>query len=129
MVEIRKCNICGQMVGVIKKTGAPLVCCGVIMEEVIAGTGDGANEKHVPYVTMIDNKHASIQIGEILHPSSELHHIEWIIVETNLRTIRYPLNAFEEPKRVFELALNLNEMIINVYENCNLHGLYKWSAK
>ena len=124
MVEIRKCSICGQMAGVIKKTGVPMLCCGKPMDEIVPNTGDGAYEKHVPFVTSKDNKHLSIQIGEVLHPALEAHHIEWIIVETNLRTVRYQLNPLEAPTRIFELSLKQDEKTIAIYEHCNLHGLY-----
>ena len=124
MVEIKKCSICGQIVGVIKKTDVSMICCGKPMDRVVANEGDGAFEKHIPYVTCEDGKHLHIQIGETLHPALDFHHIEWIIVETNLRTLRYPLNPTEEPKRTFELELKLEEKAVAVYEHCNIHGLY-----
>lgn len=124
MLKLYRCPHCGQIVEIVDATGSPLVCCGHPMEQLIAGSSDGAYEKHVPHVTSTDGKHLDIQIGEVLHPATEAHHIEWIYVVTNLRVIRYNLEKTEEPKRRFELALKLGEKAVAVYEYCNLHGLY-----
>ena len=39
-MKFYKCKVCGQIVAIVKKTGAKLVCCGEEMEEIVAGTVD-----------------------------------------------------------------------------------------
>ena len=42
------CRHCGNIIMKLKDSGVPVVCCGEPMEELKAGTTDGALEKHVP---------------------------------------------------------------------------------
>ena len=42
------CEHCGKIVAVVRDSGAPLMCCGQKMKEIVPGTSDGAAEKHVP---------------------------------------------------------------------------------
>lgn len=47
-MKFYRCSVCGQIVGIVKKTDSPLVCCGKPMEELIPCSTDGSYEKHVP---------------------------------------------------------------------------------
>ena len=49
-MELRfyRCETCGQIIAVVRKTGVPVMCCGKPMKEIIPGTTDAAVEKHVP---------------------------------------------------------------------------------
>ena len=42
------CEHCGNLIGMIRDSGVPMVCCGQKMTELVPGTSDGAAEKHVP---------------------------------------------------------------------------------
>ncbi len=44
------CETCGNFVGMINESGAPMSCCGKHMKELVPGTSDGAVEKHVQYL-------------------------------------------------------------------------------
>jgi len=123
-MTFKKCSTCGQMVEMLKETDIPIICCGKAMDTLVPDNGDGAYEKHVPFLVKDDEKHFTVRIGEILHPALEAHHIEWILIETNLRIVRFNLSPTEEPTRKFEISRKSNEKILNIYENCNLHGLY-----
>ncbi|NLG24823.1 MAG: desulfoferrodoxin, partial [Clostridiales bacterium] len=46
------CAQCGNIVGMIHNSGAPLSCCGEEMQELVANTVDASQEKHVPAVTV-----------------------------------------------------------------------------
>ena len=63
--------------------------------------------------------------GMILeHPMVDVHHIQWLFVETeNGGQLRY-LAPGQAPKAVFELG---SEKPVAVYAYCNLHGL--WMTK
>ena len=116
------CETCGKMVGMIKKTPCPVMCCGAPMKELVPGESDGAVEKHVPVYSREGNV-LHVQVGSVEHPMLEEHHIEWIAVETNQGMQRKPLQAGAAPKADF--ALLPDEEVVAVYEYCNLHGLFK----
>ena len=49
-MKFYRCETCGQIIAVVKKTACPVMCCGKPMKEIVPGTSDGAVEKHVPVV-------------------------------------------------------------------------------
>ena len=121
-MKFYRCKRCGQMVAIVKKKGCPIMCCGEPMEEVTAGTSDGAVEKHVPVYEVKDNK-VYVMVGAVEHPMSEEHYIEWIAVQTKSGNQRKALAPGQEPKAVF--ALLEGDEVEAVYAYCNLHSLFK----
>ena len=121
-MKFYRCKKCGQMVAIVEKKGCPIMCCGEPMEELIPGTSDGASEKHVPVYEVKDNK-VYVCVGEVAHPMSEEHYIEWIAVQTNNGNQRKKLSPSDEPKA--EFALLEGDEVQAVYAYCNLHGLWK----
>ena len=77
--DIYTCPICGNRVEIIHQGAGELVCCGQPMQKVVAGTSDGAAEKHVPVIEKIDGGYR-VKIGSVEHPSTEAHYSEWIEV-------------------------------------------------
>ena len=119
------CNICGNLVDMITDKGIPLVCCGKEMTELIANTVEASAEKHLPECTFSNNV-LTVQVGSVLHPMTEEHHIEFIYVETkNGGQLKY-LDIEAEPKAEF---LFTDDKPIAVYEYCNIHGLWKTELK
>ncbi|MDO4834772.1 MAG: desulfoferrodoxin family protein [Bacillota bacterium] len=116
------CEHCGNFVGMIKDSGVPMMCCGQPMTEVIPGTTDAAQEKHVPVFEVEGNK-VSVKIGSVEHPMLEEHYIEWVAIETEKGVQRKVLKPGEAP--AVEFALTDDDKLIAVYEHCNLHGLWK----
>ena len=121
-MKFYRCKKCGQMVAMVKKTGCDVMCCGEAMQEVIPGTSDGAVEKHVPVYEVNGNK-VTVKVGEVAHPMTPEHYIEWIAIETKNGNQRKVLNPTDEPKA--EFALVDGDEVLAVYEYCNLHGLFK----
>ncbi len=117
-----KCKHCGNVATKITDKGVKLYCCGEEMKELVAGTTDGAKEKHVP-VYEVNGSEVSVVIGEVIHPMIEAHYIEWIGVETTKGFYFKKLNPNDEPKAVFNLTSD--EKLVTVFEYCNLHGLWK----
>ena len=76
-----KCNVCGNMIAFVKASGVPVMCCGQPMEEMIPGTTDAAQEKHVP-VYEVEGNCVHVKVGEVEHPMLEEHYIEWISLQT-----------------------------------------------
>ncbi|MDD5602897.1 MAG: desulfoferrodoxin family protein [Eubacteriales bacterium] len=118
-----KCEICGNMVGLIKNGGGQLVCCGQPMTKLEPNTVDASNEKHVPVASRKDGK-ISVEVGSVPHPMTDAHHIEWIAIVGEEGTERITLAHDGEPKAVF-----CDKKNVDVYEYCNLHGLWKSELK
>ncbi len=116
------CEHCGNMVEMLKDSGAPMICCGDKMKELVPGTSDGAVEKHVPVVAVDGNK-VIVSVGEAEHPMVEAHFIQWIAIETNSGVYRKVLNPGQTPKA--EFVLSDGESVVATYAYCNLHGLWK----
>lgn len=122
MQRFFKCDICGNMVGMIHESGVPMVCCGQNMTEMVANTSDGAVEKHVPFVT-VDKDTVKVQVGEVEHPMLPEHYIQWIYIKTEHGGQRKILNPGDAPKAEFKLADG--DKLETAYAYCNLHGLWK----
>lgn len=120
--EFYICKHCGNIITKIKDGKVPVICCGEKMDKLIPGTSDASVEKHVPVYTITDN-HVNVTIGEIEHPMSKEHYIEWIYIKTNKgEQIKY-LKPFEKPQVIFYISSD--ETIENIYAYCNLHSLWK----
>ena len=50
------CETCGNLVEMVKSAGVPLMCCGKPMKELVPGSVDAAQEKHVPVWEVKDGK-------------------------------------------------------------------------
>ena len=115
------CEKCGNIVGMIHSSGAPLVCCGQKMTKLEAGTVEASREKHIPVVT-VDGNTVNVVIGSVSHPMTEEHSITWVYLQTDRGGQRKCLTPGSEPSVTFTLA---DEKPLAVYAYCNLHGLWK----
>lgn len=116
------CEHCGNMIGVVKEVGVPMMCCGKKMKEIIPGTSDASQEKHVPVYTVEGNK-VVVTVGSVEHPMTEEHYIEWISLQSKFGNQRRALNPGEAPKT--EFAILDGDEVEAVYAYCNLHSLWK----
>ena len=116
------CKNCGNIVAMVRESGAPISCCGQKMTELEAGTTDAAVEKHVPVVEVKDGK-AVVTVGSVAHPMAPEHYIQWIALSTNQGNHRKKLEPGDEPKVCF--ALCDGEEVEAAYAYCNLHSLWK----
>lgn len=116
-----KCNLCGNIIQVLKDGGGPLVCCGQSMTELIPGTTDAAQEKHVPVATVSDDT-VTVKVGSVEHPMTPEHYIEWILIETGSGCQIKNLTPQDAPAATFKLAEG--EKLVKTYAYCNLHGLW-----
>jgi superoxide reductase len=121
---IYKCEICGNIVEVLHQGPGQLVCCGQPMKLMEAMESDPEKgEKHLPIIEESDDGFL-VKVGEIIHPMTEEHHIEWIELVSEKGIYRKHLKANDKPEALFEKP---REKIISVREYCNLHGL--WETK
>lgn len=121
-LKFLKCEHCGNIVEMIEDKGVPVVCCGQIMTELVAGTSDGAREKHVP-VYEVNGSTVLVKVGEVAHPMIPEHYIQWIVLQTKNGVQRCELKPGEKPEALF--ALCEGDEVVAVYAYCNLHGLWK----
>ena len=121
-MKFYKCKHCGNIVAVVKASGAPISCCGEKMTEIVPGTADAAVEKHVPVVEVKDGK-VIVTVGEVAHPMAPEHYIEWIAISTDQGNQRKILEPGDKPMACF--ALCDGEKFEAAYAYCNLHGLWK----
>lgn len=115
------CPICGNLIEFEKFSGNVPTCCGHRMEKIVAGSSDGATEKHVPSCTIEDRK-IKVSVGEELHPMTSDHYIEWISLETNRGYYKKYIPTGHEPRVCFHLGKD--EEPVAVYSYCNQHGLW-----
>lgn len=110
--------------GVLLEMGAPETACNCPELELLqAGSVDASAEKHVP-VASVEGNMVKIQVGSEPHPMIPEHHIEWIYVKTSFGGIFCDLNVGDPPEALMHLV---PDEVLEVYEYCNLHGL--WKAK
>lgn len=101
--------------------GVPVMCCGKPMVELTANTTDGAMEKHG---SGCGNQEASGSYRRFCGTSDAagtFYYDIWAVAGTQV--LRAQLKAGDAPKAVF--ALGDYKGKVEVYEFCNLHGLWK----
>ena len=116
------CKKCGNIVAMVRESGAPISCCGQKMTELEAGTTDAAVEKHVPVIEEKDGK-VIVTVGSVEHPMAPEHYIQWIALCTDKGNQRKKLEPGDAPKACF--ALCEGEKVLEAYAYCNLHSLWK----
>ena len=114
------CPHCGNLIGMVKDKGVPVMCCGQKMQPLVPNTVEASGEKHIP-VASIENGVLTVNVGSVDHPMAAEHFIEWVYVETENGGIRRTLNPGEAPK--VKIALG-DEKAVAVYAYCNIHGLW-----
>ena len=115
------CSHCGNIVEMVHDAGVPLICCGRKMDELIPGSVDASQEKHVPAVKVSQDT-VEVNVGSVDHPMVDVHWIEWVQLLTDKGSYRKWLNPGEAPNVKFLLG---DEKPLAVYAYCNLHGLWK----
>ncbi|MHC1720499.1 MAG: desulfoferrodoxin [Clostridiaceae bacterium] len=118
--EIYKCGICGNIVEVVNTGVGQLVCCGQPMTLIVENTVDAAKEKHVPVIEKTEGG-VLVKVGEVEHPMTEAHYIQWIEILTPDKVYRKYLKPGDKPEALFII----DEEVSAAREYCNLHGLWK----
>lgn len=116
------CEHCGNIIAYAQNNGVPVTCCGQKMKELIPNTTDAATEKHVP-IFAIDGNKVYVVVGEVEHPMTEQHYIQWISLQTKQGNQRKCLTPADKPVACFSICEG--DQVEAVYEYCNLHGLWK----
>ena len=119
-LEVYRCEVCGNIVEVIRTGSGDLTCCGQAMKLLKENTTDAAVEKHVPVVEKVDGGY-KVTVGSVAHPMADEHFIEWIeLIDDNKVQI-----AFLVPGQAPEATFVTSGQNVVAREHCNLHGLWK----
>lgn len=120
LLQIYKCEVCGNIVEVLHVGTGTLVCCGQSMKLMKEQTADFKTEKHVPVVNEIkDGLH--VVVGSTPHPMIDTHWIEWIQVVKDGTIMRQFLKPGQKPETDF-LMKGKPDL---AREYCNIHLLWK----
>lgn len=114
-----RCQHCGNIIYKLHDSGVAVVCCGEEMQLLISNTVDASVEKHVPVLIKKSDK-IEIKIGEVPHPMTPQHYIEWIAVVTSGDISVHYLKPGDEPVANFNLTT-----VDQTFSYCNLHGLWR----
>jgi len=120
LLQIYKCEICGNIVELIHASQGELACCTKLMKLMVENTVDAAKEKHVPVIEKTATG-VKVKVGAVPHPMEEKHYIEWIEIIADGRAYRKFLKPGEPAEAEFEISASS----ITAREYCNLHGLWK----
>lgn len=123
VLEIYKCDICGNIVELFISGGGPLACCGEPMQLREENTVDASKEKHVPVIEKGDGK-VTVKVGSVPHPMEEAHYIQWIEIIDDGKISRQMLKPGAAPEATF--CVNSDKVVAREY--CNLHGHWKAEA-
>lgn len=118
--EIYTCDMCGNVVQVLRGGEGALVCCGEEMKLLKENTTDAATEKHVPVIEKTATGY-TVTVGSTRHPMEESHYIEWIELIADGTSYRAYLSPGDEPVASF----CLDAENVSAREFCNIHGLWK----
>lgn len=91
------------------------------MQEIIPGTTDAAQEKHIP-VLQVEGNQVTVTVGTVEHPMTPEHYIEWICLQTKQGSQHRKLTPSDPPRARF--ALCEGDAVEAVYAFCNLHSLW-----
>ena len=120
LLDIYKCNVCGNIVSIMHIGGGKLTCCNQEMEHLVENTVDAAKEKHVPVLEKTNDGY-EVKVGSVAHPMLPEHYIEWIeLIGDSAACVAF-LKPGAEPKATF--CSKDNNVMARDY--CNLHGLWK----
>jgi len=122
LLQIYKCEVCGNIVEMIHEGAGQLVCCNEEMKLYEENTVDAAVEKHIP-VYEKEGDIIEVSVGAVSHPMEEAHHIEWIeLTDENGKAYMQFLKPGQKPEAQFCVKVPGK---FTLREYCNLHGLWK----
>ena len=117
-LRVFKCEHCGDLVELLDGQVTP-VCCGEKMKEIVPAAVEAATEKHIP-VYQKDGDVIHVSVGEVEHPMTEAHSIEYIWAVFDNRVERVHVCPGEKPQADFLVG----DHPFTLYAYCNLHGLW-----
>ncbi len=122
MAKFYVCDHCHKIVGMVQEGAPETICCGEPMHELGPKASGEGEAKHVPVVKEEEGL-VTVSVGEVPHPMMAEHLIDWVYLLTDKGAQRKTLKPGDIPVVQFHIAPN--EVVLEVYAHCNLHGLWK----
>lgn len=122
LMQIYKCEICGNIIEVIHPGAGELVCCAQAMALLTEQRDEMLFEKHKPVITF-EGETKTIRVGSIPHPMEDEHYI--MFIEAISPDKKYLKRKYLKPHEEPELQLKCKCEKIIARELCNLHGLWR----
>ena len=119
MMEIYKCELCGNTVEMVGTGAGEMICCGQPMNLMAPKSTEEGKEKHLPVVEQTAEGW-KINVGSVPHPMEEKHFIQWIEAVTATCVIRKMLKPGDAPEATFKTK----DPVQMVRSYCNIHGLW-----
>ncbi|HWR31358.1 MAG TPA: desulfoferrodoxin family protein, partial [Negativicutes bacterium] len=114
-----RCEQCGNVLAMLKNESLTRSCCSKTLTKLEPNSTDGEKEQHIPFITQ-NGEGIKVAVGSILHPMLPEHHIEWIALESEKKTVIIYISAGKEPRAAFS---DIRSGVVYTY--CNLHGLWE----
>jgi len=121
VLELYKCEACGNIVEVLHAGPGQLVCCGSPMVLQVENTVEASKEKHLPVIEKGDGT-VTVKVGSVAHPMEAAHYIEWIELLADGVLHRAQLKPGDAPEATF----NVSAENVTAREYCTLHG--QWAS-
>jgi superoxide reductase len=119
LLDVYKCEKCGNVVKIAHAGEGNLVCCGEPMVKMEEKTADVGKEKHVPVLEKTETG-IKVKVGGVPHPMEEKHYIEWVEVRKGRKLYVHKLKPGDVPEALFPVDdVNAKTRIY-----CNIHGLW-----
>ncbi|MDY0131564.1 MAG: desulfoferrodoxin family protein [Desulforegulaceae bacterium] len=115
-----QCDICGNLVSVLRPGKGKLECCGEKMFWLKPKSGDPASEKHLPFIKETDSGFEA-KTGKHPHPMVKSHYIGFLQAVDEKNELRHFFRPGENPKLKF--AKTSDKMKVSSY--CLIHGVYE----
>ena len=120
--EIFRCNICGNIIEILEGGAGELVCCNEPMELIDVKNEETVAEKHKPVISS-EGENIKIRVGEVLHPMTKEHHIEFIEAISLDGKYLYRKYLTTEEQPIMEFFCKTGKM--RARELCNIHGFFE----
>lgn len=124
------CEHCGNVVIKLHDGGPVPTCCGDVMTRLNANLIDSkgeVSEKHLPVIECLDDCTIKVKIGSLPHPMTDIHHIDFIFLETENGGQMIKLNP--DDKKAEAIFCTCKDKPTAAYAYCNIHGLWKLPIK
>jgi superoxide reductase len=117
------CPHCQQVHTRLIDHGMPMTCCGEETHVLIKNNDAADSKMHRANIKKIGN-FVTIEVGDD-HPMMEIHHIQYLFLETN-QGFQFK-DVSQLPKAKADFILAKGEDILNVHVFCNIHLLWSLS--
>ena len=119
-MKVYRCLKCEEIV-IMRDDDKKIKCCDEEMLELIPNSAEGEKDIHVPLIRRIGSL-VTISVGEKPHPMVDVHHLEFVLLETDKGLYYKKLELDSEP--IVDFLLLNDENIIRAYAYCNDHELW-----